>query len=204
MTGEINEKEVMLKYYIYFHIRLDTDTVFYVGKGCGRRANSKRNRNDYWHNIVNTANYKSKIVLQGLTESEALDKEKELIHLLKTVGQAEANLMLSGNSSFPQGYRPWNKGKSLTKEIKDKISNTLKGNIPWNKGKKLSKEHVDNLSKSHKGLAGNHVRKVIDTATGTVYNSVKDASETIGMKRKTLSAMLSGQNPNKTTLKYYN
>ena len=42
------------------------------------------------------------------------------------------------NGNSHKGKPSWNKGKSLTKETRKKISNSLKGNIPWNKG--LTKE----------------------------------------------------------------
>lgn len=40
------------------------------------------------------------------------------------------------NSIKHKGKEPWNKNKQLSNETKQKISNTLKGNIPWNKGTK--------------------------------------------------------------------
>ena len=51
-------------YFLYRHIRPDTNQVFYIGTGKKReramstleRATSKRNRNKYWANIVNKNN----------------------------------------------------------------------------------------------------------------------------------------------------
>lgn len=191
-------------YYVYFHIRLDTNTVFYIGKGKGRRSTSKRNRNDYWHNIVNSKGYTVKKVSQGLDEESAYNLESKMIQMFKGFGQAEANILLGGGKGLPNGYIPWNKGISPSPEVRAKIANTLKGNKPWNKGKTLSDDHVANLSKSHMGLEGNHKKRIIDTVLGTVYDSVEEAALSVGLKRKTLTAMLIGQNPNKTNLTYYN
>lgn len=44
--------------------------------------------------------------------------------------------------------------------------------------------------------------KVIDISNGIIIGCVTDAAIYAGLKRKTLSAMLSGQYKNKTTLKY--
>ena len=45
-------------FYTYVHVRLDTNKVFYVGKGKLRRAYSKQHRNKYWNNVVNKCGYK--------------------------------------------------------------------------------------------------------------------------------------------------
>ena len=38
------------------------------------------------------------------------------------------------------GIIPWNKGKKLNKETKQKIRESIRGRTPWNNGKKLNKE----------------------------------------------------------------
>ena len=42
-------------------------------------------------------------------------------------------------------------GREKSSEHRKKISDSLKGNIPWNKGKKMSDEYRQKLSESHKG-----------------------------------------------------
>ena len=58
--------------YLYRHIRIDTNEVFYIGIGGGnkyekelsyKRAYSKYDRNKYWKNITNKTNYIVEIIL---------------------------------------------------------------------------------------------------------------------------------------------
>jgi hypothetical protein len=75
-----------MNYYLYQHVRLDTNTVFYIGKGTKKykgniyhRAYTKNSRNNYWLNIVNMTPYKVEILEEFETEKECLLKETELI-----------------------------------------------------------------------------------------------------------------------------
>lgn len=45
-------------------------------------------------------------------------------------------------------------------------------------------------------------KKVINKISGEIYDCVREAADIIGMKRRTLSAQLNGQNPNYTNLMY--
>ena len=61
--------------YVYKHIRLDTNTIFYIGVGSDSgyyRANSKRSRNKHWLNIVNKADYRVEIIYDNLDFELAL------------------------------------------------------------------------------------------------------------------------------------
>jgi hypothetical protein len=77
-----------MNYYIYQHVRLDTNEVFYIGKGTKKlkgnvyhRAYTKNSRNEYWKNIVNQTSYKVEILEEFETEKACLLKESELIVL---------------------------------------------------------------------------------------------------------------------------
>lgn len=85
----------MNHFYVYLHMKKDTKEVFYVGKGCGQRAYSKK-RNQYWHNIVNKNGYIIKIVSKNLNENLALKIEETLICFYKIKHLAEANICISG------------------------------------------------------------------------------------------------------------
>lgn len=196
-----------MKYYVYRHVRLDTNTPFYVGKGYGRRATSKSGRNKYWHNIVKRYGYEVEIMLAGLTEDEALSKEIEFIGLYKGLKYCEANIALGGTSN--SGFKA---SKELKKLLSERAKNDTrlvptqfkKGVSTWNKDRKHSAEHRKNLSKSHVGLPGNRRRLVKDRVTGVTYSSVEEAATVLEIKRTTLNAMLSGQSRNKTNLVYVN
>ena len=80
-TGVENTYNQIMRneYYVYVHKRKDTNEVFYVGKGCGRRAFWKNGRNKHWHNVVNKCGYDVEIIKGCLTEEEAFELEKSTI-----------------------------------------------------------------------------------------------------------------------------
>lgn len=64
-------------------------------------------------------------------------------------------------------------------------------------------EYCTPLENMQHAFANGHYRRNIVqcTQTGTIYDSIKLASEAVGMKRETLSRQLHGKKPNNTTLK---
>jgi hypothetical protein len=70
---------------LYQHRRNDDNSVFYVGRGkTNKRAFSKANRNNHWHNIVNKVGYSVEIIFENLSWEESAIKETELI---KSIGR---------------------------------------------------------------------------------------------------------------------
>ena len=72
--------------YLYRHIRLDKNEVFYIGVGSDndgyyKRAKSNKYRNNYWHNIVNKTSYEIEILFDDLDKVKAIEKEIEFISL---------------------------------------------------------------------------------------------------------------------------
>jgi hypothetical protein len=70
--------------YVYRHIRLDTNKVFYIGMGSSpnyKRAKSDRDRNAYWKRIVDKTDYKIEILFDEISIEEARLKEIEFIAL---------------------------------------------------------------------------------------------------------------------------
>lgn len=73
------------RFYIYVHKDKD-DKIFYVGKGTNKRHNSKAGRSVAWHKKVSGENWTSEILVDGLTNDEAIEIEDGLISLLKITG----------------------------------------------------------------------------------------------------------------------
>lgn len=102
-------------FYVYAHYTLDTNELFYIGKGKGKRADDKRQRNRFWNFIVDKHGFYSKKLIENLEESDALIQELLAIKEMKP----KANLSKGGvggftglnSGNFKKGHRPWNTGK---------------------------------------------------------------------------------------------
>ena len=91
-----------MSFYVYEH-RTSDGRLFYVGKGTGSRANSRKSRNAYWHNTVNKYGIVVKIVANELDEELAMLAEIELIDASKKRGCRLVNLTNGGDGT--SGYR---------------------------------------------------------------------------------------------------
>jgi hypothetical protein len=126
-------KETM--FYTYAHYKPD-NSVFYIGKGCGRRAWSNKDRNPHWKNIVaKHGEHKVEILARWNTEQEAFEHEIFLIDTFRSMGKTLANIANGGEG--PTGMRH-------SDETKQKISKI-------HKGKKLSIQQIEMIKKSSTG-----------------------------------------------------
>ena len=95
-------------YYVYRHVRKTDKTVFYVGKGKGRRYKSKRDRNPWWHNVVNKNGFETVFVKKGMSECCAYTLEAIEIARQKSLGVRLVNQSSGGEGST--GFIPhWRK-----------------------------------------------------------------------------------------------
>ena len=98
-------------FYVYEHIRLDTNAVFYVGKGKGRRCFEARRRNQHWKRVVSKAGgFDVRVIIGGIDEELAFLAEQELISKLKAQGVVLANLTDGGEGV--SGYTHTQKAKA--------------------------------------------------------------------------------------------
>ena len=124
-----------MRFYVYVHIRLDTNEVFYVGKGTKARKDRTSLRNRYWNRIVSKAGFKAEIIKDGLEESEAFALEIEKIKEYKDLGY---NLVNSTNGG---------EGQSGRKHSLETIEKMRQAKL----GKKMSQETCEKKRKSMLG-----------------------------------------------------
>ena len=119
----------MRTYYLYRHIRLDKNEVFYIGIGTiplkpygntikayyWRAFEKNKSRNSYWKNIINKTDYKVEIMFETNSIELIQKKEIEFINLYK---DTLCNLTEGGFGI--ESYRH-------SKETKEQIRNTLTG-----------------------------------------------------------------------------
>lgn len=94
-------------FYVYEWYNVDTDEVFYVGKGRNNRYKNTTERNNYFKNYYNKYNCNVRKIKENLEEQNAFDIEKELIKQYRKIGQCRCNITDGGEgASFPEGS--WN------------------------------------------------------------------------------------------------
>jgi len=78
MADRFNPKERKFDFYVYTHTSKETGNVFYVGKGLGNRAYTRKSRSDAW-NLAAKAGFYVDFVRRDMSEDEALKLEEEEI-----------------------------------------------------------------------------------------------------------------------------
>lgn len=186
-----------LTFYTYMHSRADTGAIFYVGKGCRKRAWDFKRRNPKWKSIAAKHGVNVEVCATWGTEEEALQHETLLIACMRDIGFNLANLADGG--SGPTGYKftPEQKqklsavrrGSKRSEETRKRISEAQKGRV----GRVWTEEDKLKASLARKGRAG---KPMSDEAK-------KKLSENNGSKRdevrKKISASLMGRKPSDET-----
>lgn len=72
-------------FYTYAHVREDTGVIFYIGKGSGRRFNSKQGRSQWWNNVYAKTPISYHILAYWETEADAFAHERLLIACLSNL-----------------------------------------------------------------------------------------------------------------------
>lgn len=204
--------------YVYRHIRLDRNEVFYIGiskqNNNYMRARQAQKRNIFWKNIVSKTQFKYEIIWECTCEKELLEKESEFISIYgrKDIGTGTlCNLTDGGEGVHNYKHTDEAKFKMLeSRKLKDysKIYTPdvrLKMSIGIG-GKKRTPEQRKRMSDSRKGTGNKgengNAKIVLDTYTGIFYDCAKDASESIGINYSTFKAWLNGRVKSKNRFTY--
>lgn len=83
-------------FYVYKWYNVETEEVFYIGKGCGNRYHDTNKRNKVFTEYYNNHPCQSSIIDFFENEEEAFEYEAKMIKEYKAKGQAIANLDAGG------------------------------------------------------------------------------------------------------------
>lgn len=160
----------ILMAYVYKHIRLDNNQIFYIGISNNiknyYRASLRAKRNKFWKNIVEKTEYKIEIIYDNLTLEEAKEKEKVLI---KFYGRRDLKLgTLCNLTNGGDGCESY----ICTQEIKDKISKTLKEKNYKTTPKINSEIVIDICNKIMIGYRHMDIQKIYPIVTVNMYQSI--------------------------------
>lgn len=177
-----NNKNIdVKKYFLYRHIRLDTNMPFYIGIGLNNRktvrtryyerAYEKTNRTKWWKNISKKTEYEVDIILETDNREEIISKEIEFIELYGRADLGKGTLVNLTNGG--DGIN------EATKELRMAISARMMGNKHSYRGGPKVKPKIyikgDPLPESHRiALRGTHPnsKKLICEENGIVYSSI--------------------------------
>jgi hypothetical protein len=147
-------------FYVYEHIRPDTNSVFYVGKGHARRSTTTNKRSDYWKRIVAKAGgFSVRIVVDNVEEDFAFLVEMERIDQLRRIGAKLCNMTAGGEGLY---------GLKHSEETKRKMSASQRGENHNMFGKQHSDEtrRLMSVAKRGKPKTAEHARKVAEANKG--------------------------------------
>lgn len=134
------------QFYVYTHARPD-GTVFYVGKGHGKRAWRFVQRNNYHSSIVSKYGKESIIVetLNCKSERHAFDLEEFMIRMYRRMGMKLANFTNGGDGVSGLVHSEESK-KLMSLKQSNRNSEWRRKIGEGNKGKKRSDEFISKIS----------------------------------------------------------
>ena len=138
----------MNEYYVYEWYNVDTNEVFYVGKGKKDRYKHIKNRNKFFIDYYNTHNCDVRKVYINLTEEQAFEKEIDLISYYKNKTNFRLTNQTNGGEGM-SGFVVSNEFREKMREIVSGTNNPNYGHYWTEEQKQKARERV--LSKNYKG-----------------------------------------------------
>ena len=173
-------------FYVYEHIKASNGEIFYVGKGCKKRAMDRKYRSLHWNNIVKKHGFKVNFLVKNIDEELAFFVEQERIDQLKRIGVNLCNKTDGGEGSS---------GLVMPQSAKDRISQIHKGNtIPLEQRLKAS-ESLKKIRKTPEWIqkiADAKSKPVICIDTGVEYKSALEAHKATGVNKISIRATCRG------------
>jgi hypothetical protein len=156
-----------MNFYVYVHKKASDGSIFYVGKGTGRRSHDFVRRSQHWKHIATKHGVMVEFVQSGITEYEALKIEVQTIaeigreHLCNKTDGGEGFVGLVRTDEHRKKIGSAHKGKKKSPEAIAKMVASITG-------RKLSDEHKRKLSQIRKGKpkTQEHIKKVAQARIG--------------------------------------
>ena len=195
--------------YLYRHIRLDINEVFYIGIGSDekeyKRAYNKKGRSYSWKDIAYNFPYEVEIMLDNLTWKEACIKEIEFISIYGRKNLSKGPLInltdggegQLGRKDSQETREKKSKPKSLKAKINMKESHNnrdysyLKGKAGVKKGTIFSNEHKLKLSLKKDSTK----LKIFCPELNKTFNSLTEASKFLNKSTGNISNILKSKSP---------
>lgn len=215
------------KYYVYEWYIEDTNEIFYVGKGTENRVTSMKNRNSYFKNIRKKYKCNYRILKYFKNENDAYNYELKRGLELKEIGQAKACYVLGNfkkfiddsvlekmkKTAFKKERTPWNKGKKMSIEYKEKCRKRTLGTKQSEETKKKRSNSLKNhivTKEARKKIGLSKMKPIIlinlETKEEKTYNQISNLAKELNVCQSSLCRPLKSGKvyKNKYIIKYAN
>lgn len=169
------------KFYVYGHYRNDTNTLFYVGKGCSNRAWDIRGRNKLWKRIVEKHGYTVHLLYTNLCEQDAFNVEMAIITDLSP----QANFTKGGHGG--DTYSMKNEVEKEAIRIKKSLAVSGIKHPQFGKTRSLKTRNKIQKSLRHKCI------RVKCNETQVIFNSISECAKILKIDKANLQRLRKGK-----------
>lgn len=166
------------RHYVYVHRRLSDLTVFYVGKGVGRRAWGSSGRNAWWKRVTARHGRSVQIVKDGLSEPCALALERAAIHILGK--RSLVNLVDGGGGTA--GWKHSDETKARIGSYhrgRPKGAAAIEATRLHHLGRSLTPEHRLKLSAAKAGRSRGPLPEAVKLKIAASHTGLRPSAETL-------------------------